>query len=92
MERSRTEWAEVQTLANEGVEDSEYGYVQTGRTVVVDGKKEGTVSITLVPRRNTFIFHEICNAASAELQETGCLFCDTRGSAKTRIGQGSNEK
>jgi hypothetical protein len=81
MERSRTEWAEVQTIRpdTDVYEDQEYGYVETGRTVVVDGKKAGAVSITLVPRRNTSIFHEICDAASDELREMGCLFCDTRG-------------
>lgn len=80
-ERSRTGWAEVHTSISGTQEDfdEEYGYVQNRGTIVVDGKKGGEVTYTLVPRKKTTIFHEVCDAISDEMQETGCTFCDTRG-------------
>lgn len=79
--RDNTRWAEVNAIISETKEeiDRGYGYVQNSGTIIVDGKKGGKVTYTLVPRRKTTIFHEACDAISDELQETGCTFCDTRG-------------
>jgi hypothetical protein len=93
-ERIHNEWAEVEVTLVEDetssdaeesvISDSEIHGLPSGSVlqrdfcVKVDGKKAGNASVTLI-RRNTDIFHEICDAISQDLQHVSCRFFDTRG-------------
>ena len=55
------------------------GVVRNDIRLIVDGKKAGRASFTLVNRRNTRDFHSACDAISSDLQATGCEFFDNKG-------------
>jgi hypothetical protein len=73
--------AQVTTIVSKDDEDNDYDYgtIRNTGIIVVDGKRGGSLMYTLVPRRNTDVFHEACDDVSADLQEAGTLFCDAHG-------------
>ena len=60
-----------------GFRDKTFGYQENKARIYIDGKLAGRSTFILLPRDDLrFNFHEMCDAVSQELQETGCAFFD----------------
>lgn len=66
-----------------GSRDETYGYQGVRFDVLVDGRRQGSIHLVLVPRVGR-MFHEAADAHSDELQEVGFTLCDDRGRPKVK--------